>query len=194
MSQLNRPAAVLPVRLYGDKCLRKVSKEVHNIDSETLDFIADLIETMYAKDGIGLAAPQVGENIRIFVVDPQWFETGERKPIVFINPTFKSIEGVEVDEEGCLSLPDITSEVPRAKTITIEAINEKGELVRHQAEGLFSRAIQHEFDHLEGVLFIDRVSKLKQLMLKTKLKKIENLTDNNGVNTDEKLKDETAAR
>ncbi len=194
MSLQNSSGSVLPVRLYGDKCLRKVSPELPRIDSDTLSFIADLIETMYAKDGVGLAAPQVGKNIRIFIVDPQWFETNTRNPLVFINPKFTSLDGVEVAEEGCLSLPDITAEVSRAKKITIDAINEKGELVRHQAEGLFSRAIQHEFDHLEGVLFVDRVSKLKQLMLKAKLKKIESLTDENGVNTDETMKDETATR
>lgn len=182
----------LPVRIYGDKSLRRVSEPVQKVDSEVGEILADLIETMYAKDGVGLAAPQIGTNIRVFVVDPQWFETQERRPVVFINPKFLSMTGKETSEEGCLSLPDITGEVPRAKNIVIEAINEKGELVRHQASGLFARAIQHEFDHLDGVLFIDRISKLKLLSQKIKLRKLERQTSVDGVNTDENLQDGTA--
>jgi len=191
MTVKNNKGKVVPVRVYGDKCLRALSSKVDTIDSEILQIIADLIETMYVKDGVGLAAPQIGKNLRIFVVDPQWFQTNERKPVVFINPKFISLKGVETNDEGCLSLPDIFAEVPRAKEIIIEANNEKGELVRYQAEGIFARAVQHEFDHLEGILFIDRISKLTRIRLKLKLKNLERHTSVDGVNTDENLSDET---
>jgi peptide deformylase len=176
---------VVPVRIYGDKVLRKKSEPVKEINDELLGIIADLIATMYAKDGIGLAAPQIGHNLRIFVVDPEWFQTNEMKPRVFINPKFLSMSGVEIREEGCLSLPDIFAEVKRAEEVVVEAIDEKGELIKHQAVGLFARAIQHEYDHLDGVLFFDRVAKIKQLSLRAKLKRLENNTDKNGVNLDE---------
>jgi len=183
MSRQNE-GKVMPIRIYGDKCLRRVSSEVIDINDEIRSVVADLIETMYAKDGVGLAAPQIGKNVRIFVVDPQWFQTNERNPFVFINPKIIFMNGVDTSEEGCLSLPDVVSDVARSKEIIIEAKNEAGKLVQHRAEGLFARAVQHEFDHLDGILFVDRVSKLKFFSLKSKLKRLEKLCDADGINTD----------
>jgi len=175
---------VLAVRIYGDTTLRKKSEPIEKIDEDIIKFVADMIVTMYEKDGVGLAAPQVGKNLRIFVIDPEWSRTNQKKPQVFINPKIISMSGVEVDDEGCLSLPEIIAEVKRANKVVIEALDLNGDLKRYEAEGFYARTIQHEFDHIDGVLFIDRVSKLKLLSLKWKLKALEQTKDQNGVNLD----------
>jgi peptide deformylase len=185
MNRLNRESGnVLPVRIYGDQLLRKKSEPVEEIDGRIKGIISDLIATMYEKDGIGLAAPQIGHNLRIFVVDPDWFRSGEKNPRVFINPRFLSLSGVEEEEEGCLSLPGITAEVKRAEKVVIEAMDQEGKMQRYEAEGLYARALQHENDHLDGILFIDRISKLKLITLKWKLRALEQKKDNKGVNLD----------
>ena len=174
---------ILPIRIVGDKILRQKARLVERIDPEIKEFVYDLIETMYEKDGVGLAAPQVGKSIRIFVVDPFWFKEGyEKEPKVFINPVFKEFNGESEGEEGCLSLPDIYAHVTRAENVQIEALNEKGEKVKYQADGLFARALQHEYDHLEGILFIDKVSKLKRISFSKKLKELKKNTNEKGEN------------
>ena len=176
----------LHIRLYGDKTLREVAKPVTEFTDEVKDFIADLTFTMYEKDGVGLAAPQVGKSLRIFVVDPLWFnEEGKKNPLVLVNPEFKEFEGEVESDEGCLSLPKIFEPVQRAKSVVIEALNEKGKKVRYEADGLFARALQHEYDHLDGVLFVDKISKLKRIFLKKKLHDIQSTTDENGRNIGE---------
>lgn len=175
---------ILPVRIYGDQSLRCKSSPVEKIDDEIRSFVKDLTATMYKKDGVGLAAPQVGVCLRIFVVDVEWFRTEKKNPVVFINPVFVSMEGVTVHEEGCLSLPEITAEVKRADRIVLEAYDLAGNKQRYEAEDFYARAVQHEFDHLDGVLFIDRLSKLKLLTLKKKLKELEQTVDEKGVNLD----------
>jgi peptide deformylase len=174
---------ILPIRIYGDKVLRQNALDVAEITEEIHDFITDLIETMYQKDGIGLAAPQVGKSWRIFVVDPFWYKEGyEKNPYVFINPKFIEFEGMETMEEGCLSLPEIFENVPRAKKIKLEYTNENGETVALEAEGMFARAIQHEYDHLEGILFIDKIAKFRRIIIKRKLHELEKTTTENGEN------------
>ncbi len=175
---------ILPVRIYGDQILRQKCKPVERIDQPVMERVADLVTTMYVKDGIGLAAPQIGVNLCIFVVDPEWYRTGKKEPTIFINPKFISMSGVIEQEEGCLSLPEITAEVKRAENILIEALNLEGKKLIYEAEGLYSRAIQHEYDHLDGILFIDRMSKIKLLSLRWKLKALEQNKDANGVNLD----------
>ncbi|MBW6516313.1 MAG: peptide deformylase [Candidatus Cloacimonetes bacterium] len=185
MNQLNNyPGKVLAVRIYGDPILRQKSESVEQVDEDIKKFVADMIVTMYEKDGVGLAAPQVGKNLRIFVIDPEWSRTNQKNPQIFINPRIISMSGVEVDDEGCLSLPEIFAEVKRAEKIVLEAMDLNGELKRYEAEGFYARTIQHEFDHIDGVLFIDRISKLKLLSLKWKLKALEQTKDENGVNLD----------
>ncbi len=172
------------ISIIGDKKLREVSKPVTELDDYVRQVIADLIETMYTKDGVGLAAPQIGENVRIFVVDIDWFKTQVKNPLVFINPEFAFMEGSQSDYEGCLSLPGIEAEVKRADKIIITSLDSDWKKVDYEAEEFFARVIQHEYDHLDGILFIDRISKLKLLTLKNKLKNLESYTDENGVNQD----------
>ncbi len=178
----------LHIRLYGDKTLREVAKSVTEFTDEIKNFIDDLVFTMYEKDGVGLAAPQVGRSFRIFVIDPFWFnDEGKKNPLVLINPEFKEFQGEVESEEGCLSLPGIFESVKRAEKVIIEGLNEKGEKVRYEADGLFSRALQHEYDHLNGILFVDKVPKLKRIFLKKKLHELQSTTDENGKNIGELL-------
>jgi len=182
----NRKPNNLHIRLYGDKVLRAVAKPVTEFTDEVKDFIADLTHTMYEKDGVGLAAPQVGKSLRIFVVDPFWFnEEGKKNPLVLVNPEFKEFEGEVESDEGCLSLPNIFEPVHRAKSVIIEGLNEKGEKVQYEADGLFARALQHENDHLDGILFVDKIPKLKRIFIKKKLHDIQSTTDENGRNIGE---------
>ena len=174
---------ILPVRIFGDKTLRKKAEPVRDFDDELEQFLADLTETMYEKDGVGLAAPQVGRSLRIFVVDPFWFtEEGKRDPKIFINPEIIAMKGEADAEEGCLSMPNIFGMVKRAEQVIIRGLNEKGEKVQYKAGGLFARALQHEYDHLNGVLFVDHIPKLKKIPLLKKLKELENKTSEDGVN------------
>ena len=143
--------ALRNIRKYGDDVLRKKCREVDKIDARLLTLIEDMKETMYEADGVGLAAPQVGILKRLFVVD-----IGDG-PLVFINPEIIETSGSQIDEEGCLSLPGETKEVMRPNYVRARALNEKGEEFEIEAEELLARAILHEYDHLNGTLFIDRV-------------------------------------
>ena len=141
---------------YGTPSLREKSKEVHKISKKVQALIEDLYDTMYALNGVGLAAPQIGENLRVFVID---IGTDPKTmcPITFINPKIIKKEGAIISQEGCLSFPDAYTEVRRYKSVKIKALNEKGKpFVLEVDDGsLLARAIQHEYDHLDGVLFID---------------------------------------
>lgn len=143
--------ALRNIRKFGDDVLRKKCREVEGIDDRLLTLIEDMKETMYDADGVGLAAPQVGILKRLFVID-----IGEG-PLVFINAEILETSGSQTDEEGCLSLPGETKEVIRPNYVKARALNEKGEEFEIEAEELLARAILHEYDHLNGTLFIDRV-------------------------------------
>jgi peptide deformylase len=130
-----------------------------------------MFECLYREAGVGLAAPQVGLSQRIFVVDLA-DEGSERVKRAFVNPVIVSREGTMVGEEGCLSIPGIRADVKRAARVVVEAVDENGTPFRLEAEGLLSRAIQHETDHLDGVLFIDRLSPIHRKLLEGKLKKL----------------------
>ena len=143
--------ALRNIRKYGDDVLRKECREVEEIDKRLLVLIKDMLETMYDADGVGLAAPQVGILKRIFVVDAM-DGAGSR---VFINPEILEKSGEQTDEEGCLSLPGRHKPVKRANKIKIKALDVNGNEFVLDAEEFLARAIQHEYDHLEGVLFID---------------------------------------
>ncbi|GAA0069443.1 peptide deformylase [Clostridium sardiniense] len=145
--------AIRKIRLKGDEVLRKNSKVVDKIDNRTLTLIGDMIDTMYEEDGVGLAAPQVGILKRIFVIDVYDGE-GAR---VFINPEILETSGSQYGEEGCLSVPGEFEDVERANYVKVKALNEKGEEFILEGEELLARAILHENDHLNGILFIDKV-------------------------------------
>ena len=158
---------VRPIHLLGSPVLRERSADVDEIDSDVRDLIKDLTDTMYADDGLGLAANQIGVAKQVAVVGSE-----NEPPLVLINPRVVEQEGNVKVEEGCLSLPDLFADVPRPKRIAIETLDLSGETVRIEAEDIKARAILHEMDHLNGVLFIDHLSPLKRRMLLTKWKKL----------------------
>lgn len=141
---------------YGAPSLREKSKEVHKISKKVQNLIDDLYDTMYATNGVGLAAPQIGENLRIFVIDVGT-DPKTMNPITFINPKIIKKEGAINSYEGCLSFPDAYTNVRRYKSVKIKALDIKGKpFILEVTDGsLLARAIQHEFDHLDGILFID---------------------------------------
>ena len=159
--------ALRPIHLLGSPVLRQHSDEVTCVDDEVRKLVRDLFDTMYTAEGIGLAANQVGLTIRVAVV-----HAGDDPAVVLINPVIIEREGNEKDEEGCLSLPDIFGDVDRALRVVVETTNLDGERERHELTALSARAVQHEIDHLDGKLFIDRLSPLKRLMLLKKWKKL----------------------
>lgn len=138
------------IRKYGDEILRKKSREVDVINDRILTLIKDMEETMYEAQGVGLAAPQVGILKRVVVID-----VGEGI-IRLINPEIISKEGSQLDVEGCLSVPGEQGEVERPNRVTVKALNEKGQEVTVEGEGLLARALCHEIDHLDGILFVDK--------------------------------------
>ena len=162
--------AVRSLRYFGDPVLRANCDAVEVFDEELTGLIDDLVETMYAEDGIGLAAPQVGVPLRVFVYDVRE-EAGE--PGVLVNPRIVAAEGTVRESEGCLSIPGLTEIVERSERVVVEGLDRDGREVRIEAEGLLSRCLQHESDHLDGVLFLDRVSPLKRKMLLKKWSRME---------------------
>ena len=158
--------AILEIKEYGEPVLREKALPVKEITPEMLNLIKDMAETMYADSGVGLAAPQVGVSKRIILVDGE-----EDGLIVLINPVIIKSEGEVVEEEGCLSLPGIYSQVRRSSKVTVKALNENGDPIEITKEDLISRALQHEIDHLNGILFIDRIGRLERQVLLNKLKK-----------------------
>ncbi len=159
--------AIRAIHLLGSPVLRERARDVASIDAEVRGLVEDLFETMRADKGIGLAANQVGETIRVAVVD-----VGDDDPIVLLNPEIIEREGTTRAEEGCLSVPEIFADVDRAARIVVETTNLDGERQRIEATELKSRAIQHEIDHLDGILFLDRLSPLKRRMLTKKWQKL----------------------
>jgi peptide deformylase len=163
--------AVLEVLLYPDPTLREVSQPVARVTDDTFRLVEDLVETMYAAPGVGLAAPQVGQLQRIIVLDTDYENPG-KSLIKLINPEIRSAEGQVVWEEGCLSVFEYTAEVSRAASVQVVGLNEKGEEIKIDAEGLLAVALQHEIDHLDGKLFIDYISRLKRELYTRRLKKM----------------------
>lgn len=141
---------------YGEKSLREPSKEVHKVSKKISELVHDLLETMYAKNGVGLAAPQIGVNYRVFVIDVSSNDE-PLQPLVFINPKIIKKSGAIISNEGCLSFPEAYTDVKRYKNVTIKALDINGRpFVMEGKDGsLLARAMQHEFDHLDGILFID---------------------------------------
>jgi peptide deformylase len=162
------------VRLYGDEVLRKVAKPIPmHRDDKVKIFAKNLIESLERFDGVGLAAPQIGHSIRMFAVYPIWIENErKRKTMIFINPTLLEFQGVQNEQEGCLSIPEIFEKVKRAQKVIFRAQTLNGKWREYTVTDLFARVVQHEYDHLDGVLFVDKISTIKRRLLQGKLKKI----------------------
>ena len=166
--------SLLPITLYGDKILRKKTEKVSDVDLINVKLIKDMFETMKNASGIGLAANQVGADKQIFIIDLSGLEGYENsKPMVFINPKIEKFsEEKIIMEEGCLSIPDIRAEVERPKVVVIKYQDTNMQRQELEADELLARVIQHEFDHLQGVLFTDKISDEMKKKLKKDLNKI----------------------
>lgn len=165
---------IYELKKYGDPILREKSTEVEVIDEKIQEILNNMVETMYETKGVGLAAPQVGFNKRMFVAD--WSGEGEALRKV-INPVITPLTEELIDwEEGCLSVPGIYKKVERPKKVRIEYLNEKGDKIIEELEGFPAIVVQHEFDHLDAVLFVDRVSPMAKRMISKKLQALKKET------------------
>ncbi len=153
--------ALLTVCTYPNPCLKKTSAEVETINEEIRRLLEDMAETMYANDGIGLAAPQVGQNLRLIVLDVKRGDQ-DGQLLKLINPRIVEKQGNIKWEEGCLSLPDLIVETDRFKTVAVEALGPDGQPITIEADDLLSICLQHEIDHLEGIILVDRLSSLRR--------------------------------
>ena len=163
--------AIRPILTVPDPVLKQVSKRVDAVTDETRALMDDMLETMYAAPGIGLAAVQVGVPQRVIVMDLAK-EGDPPEPRYFVNPEIlESVDELQAYEEGCLSVPDFFDEVERPKRVKLRYLNYKGEQVEEWAEGMYAVCIQHEMDHLQGTLFIDHLSRLKRNFAISKVKK-----------------------
>lgn len=163
--------AIRPILTVPDPVLKQVSRPVEAVTDATRALMDDMLETMYAAPGIGLAAVQIGEPVRVIVMDLA--REGEKpEPRFFVNPEIlEANEEKQVYEEGCLSVPDFYDEVERPRRVKLRYLNYHGELVEEWAEGMYAVCIQHEMDHLQGTLFIDHLSRLKRSYAINKVKK-----------------------
>src|ERR1700722_1126887 len=172
--------------VYGDPMLRAKGKQIVQIDDDIRALAEDMLETMYEANGVGLAAQQVGRALQLTVIDVSdaesrpsrmWLageevDPKEHMPLILINPELQLGEEVEIGTEGCLSFPEITAEIPRALKVKVNAQDLNGNRVEFEAAGLLGRAVQHENDHLNGILFIDRMSSAAKAALAGKLKRL----------------------
>jgi peptide deformylase len=163
--------ALLEIRKYPDAVLTTVASPVKNITGETAKLVGDLLETMYAAPGVGLAAPQVGISERVIVLDVD-HENPRKQVLKLINPVITRVDGEVIWEEGCLSVVDFTAEVKRAAQVEVIAFDENQKEIKIEAESLLAVALQHEIDHLDGKLFIDRISRLKRDLYRRRRKKM----------------------
>ena len=163
--------AILEILKYPDSTLKKVAAPVEAVTAETVRLIGDMVETMYRAPGVGLAAPQVGVSRRIIVLDTDHENPGKNL-LKLINPEIRHAEGEMLWEEGCLSVVDFTVEIKRAAKVKLVALNEEEKEISIDAEGLLAVALQHEVDHLNGKLILDRVSRLKRDLYSRRLKKM----------------------
>jgi len=163
--------SVLRIRLFGDPILRGVAKPIARWDARLMTLAQDMVETMRSANGVGLAAPQIGEPVAIMIAQlPDEIEPME--PLILANPEIVGEEGVETSKEGCLSIPDVEEDVERAARVRVRGLLPSGEIVEVDASGYLARILQHEIDHLKGILFIDKISPLKRRLLKKTLAEI----------------------
>ncbi len=164
--------SIRKVLTYPNPFLRQVAEPVTEFGAPLDELIHDMAETMWDEPGIGLAAPQVGVGIRLFVYDLEVSGNPDKVQVV-CNPRFRLMEGSETDEEGCLSVPDFTADVKRSVRVVMEGRDRHGEAIELDVTGLHARLLQHEADHLDGKLFIDHISALKRGIFKRRLKKLQ---------------------
>ena len=178
---------ILPVVKYGHPVLRQKGARVEKVNAEIKQLIADMLETMHDAKGVGLAAQQIGRALQLTVLDvraaterPSTFERAGRPeeansvmPLVLINPEIKAVGEIAAGPEGCLSFPEIYGEISRPGTTEVQAMNEKWEKIEFRCGGLLARAIQHEVDHLNGILFIDRMTRAEKEELKPELDELQ---------------------
>jgi len=181
----------LPIRKYGDPILRAKGQRIEEVDEKIRELADDMLETMHAANGIGLAAQQIGQALQLTVLDVTQVEdrpstmtlNGEpvpdlavAMPLVLINPTLRLSEETDLGSEGCLSFPEITADIERSTSLQMEAETLDGEKLRIEASGLLARALQHEVDHLNGILFIDRMSSAAKASQGSRLKRLQKET------------------
>jgi len=162
---------IRPILKYGDQLLHTPAEPVEAVTPEVDRLVEDMIETMYAAPGVGLAAPQVGVPLRIFVVD---LSVGRDRSglVVMINPEFVERDGMQLEEEGCLSVPGFNATVVRPSRAVVRGLNREGDTHQHEGTGLLARAFQHEMDHLDGTLFVDRLRGIKRDLIVRKIRKL----------------------
>jgi peptide deformylase len=165
--------ALREVLQFPDPRLKRMSRRIDAVDEAIRALARDMTEVMYAEPGIGLAAPQVGEDVRLIVVDTEWTDEGaERRPLVLVNPEIAHQEGRITWTEGCLSVPDFQADVDRAARVIVRGTTLDGEPYQEDASELRAVCFQHEIDHLDGILFIDRISHLKRSLYVQRRKKL----------------------
>ena len=162
---------VREILIWPDPRLREQAQEVEAVDDQARAIVADMFETMYGSNGVGLAAPQIGVSLRIVTIDTTPKQEGV-KPLALINPVIVKAEGETVYEEGCLSIPGEAEEVTRAEKVTVRALDKDGKAFEVEGTGLLAIALQHEIDHLDGKVFVDRVSALKRELIKRRMKRL----------------------
>lgn len=162
--------AILKIRTYPDEILKKKAEPVKQIDSAVQKLIDDMIETMHSSSGIGLAATQVGVSKRIIVIDLSSVEK-DSSPIVIINPEIVESDSLIDSEEGCLSIPGYRSVIKRAGRVVVKGLDKEGKEIKVEGTGLLARALQHEIDHLDGILFVDRMGAIKKELFKKRYAK-----------------------
>jgi peptide deformylase len=159
------------IRIYGDPVLRKKAEDVTRVDEKIRKLVSDMLDTLKNAGGIGLAANQVGQALRIFVVDRSLFQVDD-SPLIVINPTIVDVHGEQTEEEGCLSIPGTYADIKRPQELTVKGIDLDEKELMVEAKGILSRVLAHETDHLNGILFVDHLSSLKRRLLSKKLKKL----------------------
>jgi len=178
---------ILPILQYGDPILRAKGRQIEQIDDRIRELAANMIETMHAAHGVGLAAQQVGEDLQLTVLDVSAVEDRPSMlkvdgtdvdpktamPLVLINPEIELLGETEIGVEGCLSFPEITGDIERAQSVRVRAQNLEGDTTEFEAGGLLARAIQHEHDHLHGILFIDRMRSAAKAALSSRLRRLQ---------------------
>lgn len=162
---------IVPIRKYGDPVLRRRAKEINRVDEKIRKIALQMLETLKAAGGMGLAANQVGEELRIIVVDPSRFEP-DAPALIIINPEALASQGEQIEEEGCLSIPGTYAEIKRPVELKVKGMNLDEKEIVVEAKGILSRVLAHEIDHLNGILFIDHLSSIKRSLLSRKLRKI----------------------